>query len=197
MLPVLLGFPLCSCPRPPALLTPSPVSNFARKSGDFSALSKTDLKLIALTAQLENEVQGKWKLSGLPEEAQPVPVVPVPVPGASADAPSAPVVVAAKGKVDMNRKATSSCKPLPVRVCLCAVCACICAASRCVGSRCVGWVSVFLVWRYRETCITVRSALVQGGGTLHQLLITPSLRGTTTCTHSHLSSLLIAVSTCL
>jgi rRNA maturation endonuclease Nob1 len=34
------------------------VANFARKTGDFAALSKTDLKLIALTYMLEKEVNG-------------------------------------------------------------------------------------------------------------------------------------------
>jgi rRNA maturation endonuclease Nob1 len=39
------------------------VAAFAKKTGDFSAISKTDLRLIALTHMLEVELNGKKYLN--------------------------------------------------------------------------------------------------------------------------------------
>ncbi|KAG0637447.1 Nin one binding Zn-ribbon like-domain-containing protein [Tuber brumale] len=55
-----------------ALRTPKPesvkvVSDFAKKTGDFSVLSVTDLQLLALTYELEVELNGgDWRLKSVP-----------------------------------------------------------------------------------------------------------------------------------
>ncbi|PWW75461.1 hypothetical protein C7212DRAFT_198050 [Tuber magnatum] len=55
------------------------VSDFARKTGDFSVLSVTDLQLLALTYELELELNGgDWRLKSVPGQKK----VNGPVPGA-------------------------------------------------------------------------------------------------------------------
>jgi rRNA maturation endonuclease Nob1 len=78
------------------------VSNFARKTGDYAALSKTDLKLIALACMLDTEVSG---VSKLPKED------PKPSTGAPVTNNNNPIQQPAKV---VARPVQSSCKYIPI-----------------------------------------------------------------------------------